>query len=598
MVWLSLLLLLCAVWGGVEWSSSANTQSSRQFITATSLEVGKLALQLLQLPASQRQVESPHQLEPLSPKSDDSLLPVQYQEPAASLPPTAPPAPEVAPQQGLIIPLASPEGENVVRISNDEGLVSLVVRDAPLRHVMSLLADSHGLSLVFASSTDVPVTATLENTPLDRVVDALLIANGFTWTRSGGIIFVTNIADAASLPATVQGRRVAVIELDFGSAADIDQGVKGLLSPVGKSWVLESNSADNRRTKEAIVVEDLETNLQRIEKFIDDADQPPRQVLIEVHLLEVELQKDWRAGVNLSGLARISGARLSAGAAGLASSVASPAFLVENTGGDLGLLLEALITNTDAKTLAKPRILAVNGQQARIQIGQQLGFRVTTTTQTSSLESVQFLDVGVVLTVTPRITRDGRVLMQIRPEVSSGVVNPNTGLPEEETTELETNVLLTDGQGMVIGGLIQERDNVTISRVPVLSKIPFAGHLFERKQDDKQRTELIVALKPHVLPYSPIEQQRSDEGASRADDPLLHGPLCRYPRPYEPRLPNTHANRNRPRFGQHVDGCECEQCTPSSQTESGDVKYSDIKDWPPAESIQRTSVRPIPKLVY
>ena len=75
-------------------------------------------------------------------------------------------------------------------------------------------------------------------------------------------------------------------------------------------------------------------------------------------------------------------------------------------------MVELLKTTTDAKALATPKILAVSGQQSHIQIGSQLGFRVTTTTQTGTFESIQFLDVGVVLTVTPRITRDGRVLMR------------------------------------------------------------------------------------------------------------------------------------------------------------------------------------------
>jgi type II secretory pathway component GspD/PulD (secretin) len=102
-------------------------------------------------------------------------------------------------------------------------------------------------------------------------------------------------------------------------------------------------------------------------------------------------------------------------------------------------------------------VLVINGQEAKIQIGQQLGFRVTTTTETSTLQNVNFLDVGVILKVTPRITSDNQVLMLVHPEVSKGQVNPLTGLPESDTTTVESSVMLPDGQGMVIGGLIQEK---------------------------------------------------------------------------------------------------------------------------------------------
>ncbi|MEM9186838.1 MAG: secretin and TonB N-terminal domain-containing protein [Planctomycetota bacterium] len=445
-------------------------------------------------------------------------------------------APSPAARKSFTIPLAGSPDESAIRVGNENGLISLAVRDAPLRHVLAMIADARGLNLVYASSTDVPVTATLDRVPIEQALDSLLSASGYTWARSGDIIYVTSLTAAEALPPDVQGRRVAVIELDFASAVDIDQTVKGLLSPVGKSWLTETLSSDNRRTSEKIVVEDLHPYVSRIEQYIAQADQPPRQVLIEAHILQVDLSNDKRAGVDLQAITRASGARITLRSAGLANAAASPGFFIEATGGDLSPVIEALISTTDAKALATPRILAINGQDSRIQIGEQLGFRVTTTTQTSTLESVEFLDVGVVLTVTPRITRDGRVLMRIKPEVSSGSVNPDTGLPEEETTELETDVLLSSGQGMVIGGLIQERDSTSVSKVPLLGSVPYAGFFFQRRQVVKSRSEIIVALVPHVLPHTPVQMARNSHEVRRVCTPLLHGPLCRYPRPSEPRL--------------------------------------------------------------
>ena len=107
----------------------------------------------------------------------------------------------------------------------------------------------------------------------------------------------------------------------------------------------------------------------------------------------------------------------------------------------------------------------------------------------------------MVLSVTPRITRDNRVLLRVKPEVSSGRVNIETGLPEEETSEVETSVLLRDGQGMVIGGLIQERDSNIQSKIHGLGDLHLIGKLFGHRELEKRRSEIIFVLTPHILPY-------------------------------------------------------------------------------------------------
>ena len=285
-----------------------------------------------------------------------------------------------------------------------------------------------------------------------------------------------------------------------------------------------------------IVVYDSPAHLERIAQYVCQVDQPPRQVLIEAHILQVDLEEDCRNGVNFEAIASFRGNELSFSNVGFANPAATSAFFLEATGSALEGLVELLQTTTDAKTLASPRLLVISGQEARIQIGEQLGYRVTTTTQTSSLESVEFLDVGVVLTVTPRITRDGRVMMRIKPEVSTGNVSPLTGLPEEETTEVETDILLSDGQGMVIGGLIQEQDDILQSKIPYLGDLPYVGVLFQKRQAIKNRSEIIVTLTPRVQPYSPMVASREAHALMRTEEPLTTGALNRAFRPYEPRL--------------------------------------------------------------
>jgi type II secretory pathway component GspD/PulD (secretin) len=236
--------------------------------------------------------------------------------------------------------------------------------------------------------------------------------------------------------------------------------------------------------------------------------------------------------------------------------VAATAFLVEQEGVGLDGLVELLLNTTDSKVLASPELHAVSGQASRLQIGQKLPYRVTTTTQTATLETVQMLDVGVVLEVTPRVTRDGRVLMRIMPKVSDGSISPDTGLPSETTNEVETDILMSSGQGMVLGGLIQEVDSNVQSKLPWLGDIPYLGVLFQKRQVVKSRREIIVTLRPHVLPYSPILQAEQDAKIMRTEAPLTQGAICSYPRPYEPRMPDTfdHYERKKAEWAQKHGG--------------------------------------------
>jgi len=123
-------------------------------------------------------------------------------------------------------------------------------------------------------------------------------------------------------------------------------------------------------------------------------------------------------------------------------------------GSDLTGLIDLLKSTNDTKTLASPKVAVLNGQQARISVGGTLGYLLTTATNTITLQNVSFLFYGVVLEVTPIITDDGQVLMKVAPQVSMARINATSKLPEGESTEVTTTVLLSEGQAIVIGGLI------------------------------------------------------------------------------------------------------------------------------------------------
>jgi type IV pilus assembly protein PilQ len=453
------------------------------------------------------------------------------------------------------VPLAGSNiGEGLKLTKDERGLITLIVRDRPLSQVLSLLAQTQQLNVVAANDIDATISITLQKVPLEEALTSILAVANYTWVRRNNIILITSLADSVNLPADVQGRQIQVFNLDFISASSVSEAVQNFLSPIGKVSISSSSKTNNRLTQERIVVEDLPESLERIASYIAQVDHPPRQVLIEAHVLQVTLDDTTKCGVNLSQLMRVAHSNFTVKTTGFADSSADQAFLATLDGGDLGGVIEALETTTDAKTLGSPKLLVLNEQEARLQVGQHLGFKTTMTTQTNTQENVQFLDVGVVLRITPRITRDGSVLLHVRPEVSKGDINPKTGLPESDTAELETDVMLNDGQGMVIGGLIKENDSTTQSKVPYLGNVKGVGWLFRHTEVTKERVEIIVALVPRVQPYDCKWQAFEQGELVRAGVPLFHGPLCRTDRPWDailpdgkrvqyPLVPNTHPRR-------------------------------------------------------
>ena len=437
------------------------------------------------------------------------------------------------------VPLPDPAASHDIALDPAADSISLTATETPLSAVLTMIAQQEGINIVSGQELTMPVNVSLHNVPLAEALDSILNIAGCTWYAHGGIIYVSRIDGEGHQLPIVQGRQVRVFPLNFVSAADVETVITGLLSPVGHVYATQVDSKDKRRTREAVVVEDLPMYLERAMMYIAEIDQPPRQVLIEAHILEVTLKDNTVHGVNLDYMSELLGADVRIQTLGFANPAASSGFLFSIDGSDLNALVEALQKTTDAKTLASPKVVALNGQEARIQIGERLGYFVTTTTQTSTLQQVEFLDVGIVLRVTPAITADGRVMMSVSPEISTGKINDATGLPDKATTEVETTVMLHDGHGIVIGGLLQESDSDDQSKVPIVGDAWLIGRAFQRRTANKERKEVIVALVPRIVPYEPCYQQQDEQELHRATTRLVDPALNRVDRPWEGHLPDA-----------------------------------------------------------
>ncbi|QDV41737.1 Type IV pilus biogenesis and competence protein PilQ precursor [Stieleria neptunia] len=421
--------------------------------------------------------------------------------------------------------------------------VTLSVDDVDVRTVLEMLAKGYGMNILVAPDVVGSVTANVSGLTPEQTLTSVARMCGLAIQRDDNVIL---IYPKDNLPR--ESRELRVFPLDFARAEVVEPTITGLLSPIGSAYSSKADDLDNRKGRESIVVVDTPDVLEQVERYLMQADQAPLQVMIEARVMEIELKDNMEHGVNFEAIFggdfRVGGFRLTDN---IATST-NPFYFGEISGSDLKALLTVLETTTDAKTLATPRVMVVNGQNAKIQVGQQLGFAVATVTQTSTIQDVRYLDTGVVLNVTPTISRDHRILLQVKPKVSSGEINPDTLLPEETTREVETSVMLDNHQGMIVGGLIQEEDRVVIKKLPWLGDVRHVGKFFQRRETSRARTEIIVALIPHIIDpcqgghYSDDDPMRKQIEWERTENHLFNGPLNRECRPWEARLPDVTAD--------------------------------------------------------
>jgi len=173
--------------------------------------------------------------------------------------------------------------------------------------------------------------------------------------------------------------------------------------------------------------------------------------------------------------------------------------------------IDALVKNGKATILASPSIAVLNGQEARIVIGERYPYKERTQTPTGTTETTKFVDIGVTLRVTPHINEDGYITMQLHPEVSSLQSALDAG-PRITTREADTTVRVKGGETLVIGGLIQQQEEINREKIPILGSIPIIKHLFSRSNSKIEQKELAVFITPTIIyPFEERRLAREDE---------------------------------------------------------------------------------------
>jgi len=365
--------------------------------------------------------------------------------------------------------------------------VTLSVQNQDVRDILTMFSQSRGVNIVSSGEVEGTVTLELHEVPFDRALQAVVSLAGFQLIERDDIYFVREPLDDDSAASVL--RDVATYRLDYAKPGQILPAVTALLSGVGEVTAYEP--------LRVIIVEDLPSVLRNVATVVEALDKAPRQVLIEARILEARMAKDVRIGVDWSVLLdRGNGTAALEGFAGTAGGGSQGLFMTwEND--DVTAAIEALDEVSELNTLSAPRLLAVDGTEAEIIIGGQLGFSVVTTFENTVMQSVEFLDTGAQLRITPTITGDQYVMMQIHPELSNGVIQE--GLPSKTTAEVTTDVLVKDGQTLLIGGLITEREEKIRKGIPLLKSIPLLGMFFGQTVTTIEKSELIALITPRII---------------------------------------------------------------------------------------------------
>ncbi len=418
------------------------------------------------------------------------------------------------------------------------GTFEIHVNEANLIEVLRMLSLQSQKNIIASKDVRGTITANLYDVTVREALDALLATNGYAYREKGNFIYVYSAKEIADMDRAARVTQTQTFRLYYTPAANAVAMVKPVLSTEAQvafttpaSSGLDTGTKDiggsNHATEDVLVVTDYPENLERVKKILKEIDRRPQQILLEATILRATLSEDNALGVDFTllgnvdfstlnaagttSVAALSGAITStpaangilengyaAGGTGFRSNVPPGGLQIGLVHNNIGVFLSALESLTDTTVVANPKILALNKQKGEVIVGRKDGYTTSTTTDTSTVQTVEFLDTGTRLIFRPFIGEDGYIRMEIHPEDSSGGLT-SANLPFKITTETTSNVMVKDGHTIVIGGLFRESSQTNRAQVPGLGNLPGIGYLFRSQRDQTTREEIIILLTPHII---------------------------------------------------------------------------------------------------
>lgn len=410
--------------------------------------------------------------------------------------------------------------------------ISLNFQEIPLRAVLQLLADFTSLNIVVSDKVNGNITLRLNDVPWDQALDIILSTQGLSKRQVGNVILVDTIEEfnkleKQELTDLEASKKLApirsdLLQINYAKAADIAIMLKdknnSLLSPRG------TLSVDVRTN--TIWLQDTGAQIQEIRELVKQLDIPVRQVSIEARIVDMTKECAEDLGVrwgitkpeHLSGT--LEGANALAGGtppaqiplferlnldlqaapvSGVTPATVGIALAKLGSGVLLDLELSALESEGKAEIIASPRLMTTNQQPAVIQSGEDIPYQQSTS---SGATAVAFKKAALSLKVTPQITPDDKLLMDLEINQDQDSGQRVQGVPIILTKSITTKVLVNNGQTIVLGGIFTQDRNTHEEGIPYLNKLPGVGFLFRRTQTNLKKEELLIFITPRIIANS------------------------------------------------------------------------------------------------
>lgn len=408
--------------------------------------------------------------------------------------------------------------------------ISLNFQNINIRAVLQLLADFTGINMVVSDKVQGDITLRLNDIPWDQALDIILTTQGLDKKRTGNVMLIDTKVSMGKMEEEqlksqqsiekLEPIRSDLLQINYAKAIDIATLIKdkqnSLLSPRGKV------SVDTRTN--TIWIQETGTKIEEVRDLIKQLDIPVKQVLIEARIVEVSKSFSQDIGIrwgvskptHLSGT--LDGAnqlaqgiepanvtplsqRLNLDLAALPANALNPASIgiaLAKLGDNilLDLELSALESEGKAELISSPRLITTNQQSAVIESGEEIPYQEATS---SGATAVAFKKAVLSLKVTPQITPDNKILMDL--QINQDTPSPDRvlGVPSILTKQIQTNVLVNNGQTIVLGGIYKQDKNSSINRIPFFGELPVVGVLFRNKQITLENEELLIFITPRII---------------------------------------------------------------------------------------------------
>lgn len=434
-------------------------------------------------------------------------------------------------------------------------LLSLNFQDIEVRAILQILADFTGLNIVVSDSVKGNLTLRLQNVPWDQALDIILRTKGLAMRQNGNVVYIAPTEEVAAREKldleshkTVQELiplRTEIIQVNYAKAGDIAQLLKRKSGDKTQEQSVLSPRGDvvaDERTN-SLIVKDVPDKLAEVRDLVTKLDMPARQVLIDsrVVIASNDFSRDLGAkfgvsgskqaggGINaLSGTSAATdtmvssaignlsstgqpfpvtvpalqnrlGVNLPAGGTSLAFSILRSDYLID-------LELSALQAEGQGEVISNPKVVTADLKKAVVLQGQQIPYATISDKGTQ----VEFKDALLKLEVTPQITPDDRVRMDLKVSKDAKGVDVATATgtqPSIDKREIETQVMVNNGETVVLGGVFEQTKSDSVSKVPLLGDVPLLGYLFRKTTNQNTKRELLIFVTPQILKNGAVAER-------------------------------------------------------------------------------------------